>query len=117
MLVTSRKEDPMSKTTSIAVITTTDSSDTKGALPFQPNLPKSISVESSVMTDNLRSFMENFQQVFEAESSANSFYIDEIELSLAVNASGGLELIGKTSVGMEGGIKVKLKRNGSVDPS
>ena len=101
----------MTSSAPIIVITTTDNTDTKGALPFRPNLPKQISVESDVMTKNLLVFMDSFEQVFETESEKKGFYIDEIELTLAVNASGGLELIGKANAGIEGGIKVKLKRN------
>ncbi len=40
-----------------------------------------------------------------------AFRIDEIELSLAINASGGVELIGKAEVGVEGGISLKLRRS------
>ena len=37
--------------------------------------------------------------------------IDEVELSLVITASGGVELLGKLSVGAQAGIKVKLKRS------
>lgn len=101
----------MSNSKSITIITTTDNFDTKGALPLRPTLPKQISVESEAVTKSLLDFIQNFNQVFQDAPSSNNFYVDEIELSLAINASGGIELIGKATAGVEGGIKVTLKRD------
>lgn len=101
----------MDKSTEITVITMSDDSDTKGALSFKPNLPKQITVESNDIVTGMHAFLDNFQKLFEEQSQvSNSFMIDEIELNLAINASGGIEMIGKASAGIEGGIKVKLKR-------
>jgi len=101
----------MDKTTSITVVTVSDDSDTKGALPFKPNLPKQITIEPNDITSQMHTFLDNFQKIFEEQSqTSNNFIIDEIELNLAINASGGIELIGKATAGIEGGIKVKLKR-------
>lgn len=100
----------MHKATEITVITTSDDSDTKGALSFKPNLPKQITVESNDIVTEMHTFLNNFQKIFEEQSQvSNSFMIDEIELNLAINASGGIELVGKATAGIEGGIKVKLK--------
>jgi len=101
----------MDKTTSITVITVSDNSDTKGALSFKPNLPKQITIEPNDIVSQMHIFLDSFQQIFEEQSqTSNNFVIDEIELNLAINASGGIELIGKATAGIEGGIKVKLKR-------
>ena len=101
----------MDKTTSITVITVSDNSDTKGALSFKPNLPKQITIEPNDIVGQMHIFLDNFQKIFEEQSQdSNSFIIDEIELNLAINASGGIELVGKANAGIEGGIKVKLKR-------
>jgi hypothetical protein len=43
-------------------------------------------------------------------SKESKFYVDELEISLAINASGGVELIGKLEAGAQAGIKIKLKR-------
>jgi hypothetical protein len=44
------------------------------------------------------------------QETSKSFEIDEIEISLAVTAEGGVELIGKVTAGVEAGIKITLKR-------
>jgi len=36
---------------------------------------------------------------------------------LSVNASGGIELIGKAEIGMQGGIKIKMKRKREYNES
>lgn len=102
---------------SITIITMTDATDTKGALPFGPQFKKQISVESEVLSDNLKTFLKAFNSILDEESNPDprGFIIDEIELSLAVNATGGIELIGKVDVGVEGGIKVTLKRRKDND--
>lgn len=96
----------------ITVITTTQTSDIKGAMPTLKNLSNNeITVTSEKLSLNLKGFLEKFKPVFEQqETQIGNFEISEIELSLAINASGGIELIGKVEVGIEGGIKIKLQK-------
>ena len=103
----------MSSQNIITIITTTDETNTKSGLPFGPKLSQKLSVTSEDLSANLNTFLESFNQVIEAqpETLAKGFSIDEIELSLSVNASGGIELIGKAEAGIEGGITIRLKRN------
>jgi hypothetical protein len=103
----------MSSQSPITIITTTDETNTKSGLPFGPKLNQKLSVTPEDFSANLKTFIESFNQVIEAqpETLSKGFYIDEIELSLSVNASGGIELVGKAEVGIEGGITLRLKRN------
>ena len=69
-------------------------------------------IDSAVLTDNLRDFLNNFQTLTldTGEHNENGFAVQEIELSLGVSAKGGIALIGKAEVGIYAGIKVKLAR-------
>jgi hypothetical protein len=109
--------DTKQNSNSITIITMTDATDTKNALSFSPNFKKQISVEPEVLSENLKTFLKAFDSILDDKSTPapKGFSIDEIELSLAVNASGGIELIGKADVGIEGGIKITLKRNKEND--
>jgi len=96
----------------ITILTLSDESNTKGGFPFGPTFKQKLSVSPEVFSENLNIFLANFNQIIEKqpETIGKGFVIDEIELNLAVNASGGIELIGKADIGIEGGIKIKLKR-------
>ena len=102
----------MTNNSEITIITSTDESNTKGGMPFGPSFKQKIAVRPEILSENLNVFLTSFNQIIESqpEKLSKGFYIDEIELSLSVNASGGIELIGKAEAGVEGGIKVKLKR-------
>lgn len=72
---------------------------------------RSHNVSVSVLSDNLKNVLTNFQQlVNDVPKPASGYFIDEIEINLGVNGSGGIALIGKMEVGMEAGIKVRIKR-------
>ena len=101
----------------ITIITTSQTSEIKGGLPTLKNLSnkilsnEEITVTSEKLSLNLKSFLEKLKPVFEEqETQIGSFEISEIELSLAINTSGGIELIGKVDVGITGGIKIKLQK-------
>ena len=68
-------------------------------------------VNMTVLSDNLKEVLTNFQQlVNDVPKPASGYFIDEIEINFGVNGSGGIALIGKMEVGMEAAIKVKIKR-------
>ena len=104
----------------ITIITTSQTSEIKGGMPTLKNLSnKEITVPTLFMNSvtnetlslNLKRFLETFKPVFEEqETQIGSFDISEIELMLAINASGGIELIGKVDVDIKGGIKIKLQK-------
>ena len=63
------------------------------------------------MASQLQEFLLSIEPVLKVElDKGTGFAIDAIELSLTVNANGGLELIGKLNAGMEASIKLTLKR-------
>ena len=69
-------------------------------------------IDTEVLSKNLKEFLQNMQPVFdEVSSSPGNFRINEIELSLAISAEGGIKLIGEFSVGFQTGITLKLSRN------
>jgi len=76
-----------------------------------------VEVDSSALSENLKVFLRKIQATIEDSSVEGSSYsIDEVELTLAVNASGGIELVGKLSAGAQAGIKVKLKKRNQTSP-
>lgn len=93
-------------------IRTEVSTEEKAALPrLGRATSKVVEVGIDALSDNLRNFLEKLQQILDKlPESKSAYYIDEVELSLVVNANGGFELIGKLEAGAKGGIKVKLKK-------
>ncbi|MBC7704264.1 MAG: hypothetical protein H7274_10040 [Rhodoferax sp.] len=86
---------------------------TKSALPSlgRAAISRSIEVGAEVLQDSIRSFSQQFTGLLDGRPLGdNNAVIDEVELSLVITASGGIELLGKLSVGAQAGIKVKLKR-------
>jgi len=86
--------------------------DTSAALP---RLGKTaalqvVKVAPTAISENLKEFLTNFQKVLAEPPSIEGYTLEEIELSLVVNATGGIELIGKASAGVQSGIKIKLKK-------
>ena len=68
-----------------------------------------IGIES--LSGNLKTFIARIQRILdEQQENTSTYYIDEVELNLTVNASGGIELVGKLEAGAMGGIKIKLKK-------
>jgi hypothetical protein len=87
--------------------------DVKAALPRlgKSFVGKSIAMDSTVLSKSLNEFLLAFVPVIEEQpKEISGYYLDEIELSLTINAQGGIELVGKLDAGVEAGIKVKLKR-------
>ena len=70
----------------------------------------STQVSAQILSDNLKSFLKNFEGVIDPENDIGGFVIDEVELNLVVNAKGGIELIGKLEAGTQASMKIKLKR-------
>lgn len=93
-------------------IITAERSHVKDALPsLKDVIKREVSISPEQLSKNLRDFLDRFRPVItEQPEHIGGFRIDEIELSLAINAKGGVELIGKAEVGVEGGISLKLRR-------
>lgn len=73
---------------------------------------RSIEIGTEVLQDSIRSFSQQFTGLLDGQPlEGGNAVIDEVELSLVITASGGVELLGKLSVGAQAGIKVKLKRS------
>ena len=108
----------MSKQEKIKVWVTPET-DRKAALPSLAKKASTVvEVGADVLAQKLESFLTSFRPLIDVEKSNTSdFVIDEIELSLAVNASGGIELVGKLEGGAEASLKVKLKRRTSLNRS
>jgi hypothetical protein len=108
----------MKPTKTIPVWTDEETPRAKSALPMPAAALKGIAkVDSKTLADNLKDFLTAFDGVLaDCPTTFSAFQIDEMELSLAVNAQGGIELLGKLSAGAEASIKVKLKRNDAHVP-
>lgn len=101
----------MARKQTIPVWTSDPGNDTKAALPtLARRATMVVEVETDLIAENLNAFMEKFRPVIESQDEKSPFLIDEIELSFAVNAKGGIELLGKLEAGAQAGIKIKLKR-------
>ena len=72
---------------------------------------KDIKLDTEELSKNLKQFLDSLKPVIEIQKEPmGEFQVSEIELSIAVNASGGVSLIGQFNAGIEGGIKIKLSR-------
>ncbi len=68
-------------------------------------------VKASELGDNIRDFLSKVTPALaSAGENLKEYSIDEFELSLTVNAKGGISLLGVDEAGASAGIKVKLKR-------
>ncbi len=97
---------------SIAIWTNTQEDDVKSAMPKMADVTNdNMVVSAETVTNNINTFLDSFYPLLESQQSNNtSFFIDEIELSLVVNAKGGIELLGKLEAGAQASVKVKLKK-------
>jgi hypothetical protein len=84
----------------------------KAALPaLGRRAIESVSVDMTLLFQNLKEFTQDFQAILDEQpQSPSGSYVDEIELSLGVNAKGGIAILGKIEAGVQGSIKIKLKR-------
>jgi hypothetical protein len=74
---------------------------------------RDIKLDTKELSKNLKQFLGSLKPVIEIQKDpVGEFQVSEIELSIAVNASGGVSLIGQFNAGIEGGIKIKLTRTG-----
>lgn len=105
--------EKVESTGKIEIWTDEPRSDTKNALPTLGRRSiERVSVDIEILSHNLSCLIEPFQKMLENQKQSSSGYsIDEIELSLGVNSNGSVALIGKIEAGVQGGIKVKLKRD------
>jgi hypothetical protein len=96
----------------VAIWTNIQEDDIKSAMPKMADLTNdSMVVSAEAVTNNINKFLDSFYPLLESQQSNNtSFFIDEIELSLVVNAKGGIELLGKLEAGAQASVKVKLKK-------
>lgn len=88
-------------------------SGTKSALPglARAAVAKTVEVSGDVLREGIKGFAAQFAALLDGEPIGDrGVVIDEIELSLTVTATGGVELLGKVSLGTQAAIKVKLKR-------
>ncbi|HEX7318547.1 MAG TPA: hypothetical protein VF297_31860 [Pyrinomonadaceae bacterium] len=106
----------MAKKSSIPIWTTATPESAKAALPrlggaIAAGATEVVSVSVETVKKNLDAFLEQIGPLLESSREALKGYeIEEIELSLAVNGSGGIELVGKLEAGAQAGMKIKLKR-------
>lgn len=104
-------------TTKIIVWSTTeDETKSESALPTLGNKKKQIlvtenTVDSKVVTDNLKSFIDSLQPMLESQPTEGKYIVDEIEINLGVSANGKIGIIGQLSAGLEASVKVKIKHN------
>jgi hypothetical protein len=98
----------------ITIITQKKIEHSISALPEVSKSKTNLSIEkidSEKLMKNLDLLIGDFKNHLEkSKSDDNLFYIDEFELSLTVDAEAGVHLIGNVTLGIQAGIKVKIKR-------
>lgn len=95
----------------ITILTTSSDQGEKAGLPKFNFLKNEFKISADTLATNLKDFLEKIKPVIEGQVAViGEFSITEIELNLAINASGGIDLIGKFDAGIEGGITIKLTR-------
>lgn len=91
-----------------------EADDTKQALPaFSPDriVQKVATVGSEVLASNIKTFLTSFQEVLQdADRSYGGFRLEELELSLAVDASGRVSLVGEMAGGVSTSLVLRLRR-------
>ena len=102
----------MSKPELIRVWAESEEADKRSALPSLNKLVRAtVEVSADALAVNLRQFLNSFLTVLSQQELVESEYnVESIELNLAVNAQGGIELIGKLSGGVTTSMKVHLVR-------
>ncbi|MEW6199132.1 MAG: hypothetical protein AB1601_10800 [Planctomycetota bacterium] len=102
----------MKKKDMIAVWATPLAEEGKPALPRLARGSTSVvEIGSETIAKNLKRFLSSFQPILDAQdSTSTNFDIEEVEVHLTVNASGGVELVGKLETGAEASIKLTLRR-------
>ena len=106
----------MTKKNSILVWTTATAEVSKAALPrlggsVAASATEVVSVSMDTVRKNLNTFLEQISPLLDPPSEAlKNYEIEEIELSIAISGSGGIELVGKLEAGAQAGMKIKLKR-------
>jgi|GEM_PF-6555143 len=71
-----------------------------------------VQLSVGVLRENLKKFVESVNTlVSDLPAIAEQFRLEEIELSVEVNAEGSLQLIGGVKTGVTGGLTLKLKRS------
>ncbi|MBW2293688.1 MAG: hypothetical protein JRG94_15460 [Deltaproteobacteria bacterium] len=96
----------------IQVWTDTEEPAVRAAVPsLTKAAARTVEVSATVLAESLSRVLMQFDKVLtDADSDEGPFSIRELELNLAVNASGGVELIGKLSSSVATSIRVVLSR-------
>ncbi len=72
---------------------------------------KVTAVGSEVLASNIKTFLTSFQEVLQdMDHSYAGFRLEELELSLAVDASGKVSLVGEMASGLSASLVVRLRR-------
>jgi hypothetical protein len=80
--------------------------------------PKVTFVDTDKLAAGFRAFVEQMSKAIQsAPSTIGPYSMGEIELHAQVTAEGGVNLIGMTTVGVTGGIIVKLRREPTASVS
>jgi len=70
-----------------------------------------VQLSINVLSENLKKFIESLTQLMaNVPKLQQPFRLEEIELSVEVNAEGNFQLIGGVKSGVTGGLTLKLKR-------
>jgi len=85
----------------------------KSALPTlaRSAVGKTVELSGEALRESIKGLASQFSSLLdEGPIGTGHAIIDEIELSLTITASGGIELLGKATLGSQAAIKLKLKR-------
>lgn len=91
---------------------------TKKAMPSWLNPEHSLlGMTSKDLGKRLKNAIENVvAAISETDASLKQYYVDELQLNFTVNASGGIELVGKVNAGAQSAVTVTLRRKDPREP-
>ncbi len=83
----------------------------EGAKSIFGGLAEATELDTGLIQRNLAAFLESLNTILaRLPVLAQPYHLDEIELTLEVNAEGNIQLIGGVKAGATGGITLRMKR-------
>ncbi len=96
----------------INILTNVEETDTNHGFQLgAKKILKEVKVEADVLAKNVNGFLDSMSTVFGSiKTELNKYELDEIELNVGINASGGVHLIGTIDLEASSSIALKFKR-------
>ena len=92
-------------------VLSTEAASSRSMFALSSAVAKASDVSAADLAANLKDFLATIDTVFRGAASQNATFVpDEIELHLAVTASGGIQLVGTLNSAISTSIRIVLRR-------